>query len=69
MKKVAAKAEQLLHHPASFAIVHNWIQVGVDNIDQALLEEAHSIAVLMMGNTSRQLVRVFFLTRAIKNFC
>jgi 3-hydroxyacyl-CoA dehydrogenase/enoyl-CoA hydratase/3-hydroxybutyryl-CoA epimerase len=62
-KKLAQKVNRE-HYPAPYAIVHNWIKEGVGK--NALITEAKSIAELMMTETSRNLVRVFFLQDQLK---
>ena len=53
------------HYPAPYAIVRNWIRDGARG--NALVNEAKSIAELMVGETARNLVRVFFLQTAMKD--
>ncbi len=52
------------HYPAPYAIVRNWMRDGARG--HALLNEAKSIAELMVGDVARNLVRVFFLQTAMK---
>ncbi|OGO91600.1 MAG: crotonase [Coxiella sp. RIFCSPHIGHO2_12_FULL_42_15] len=52
------------HYPAPFAIVRNWMKEGIGR--NAYITEAKSIAKLLVTNTSRQLVRVFFLQNRLK---
>lgn len=47
------------HYPAPFAVIKNWEKDGISN--KAYLTEAHSIAALLVTETSRNLVRDFFL--------
>lgn len=54
------------HYPAPYAIVDNWIQYGIDG-DDAMLQEAKSLAALHTQDTARNLVRVFFLQERLKN--
>jgi 3-hydroxyacyl-CoA dehydrogenase/enoyl-CoA hydratase/3-hydroxybutyryl-CoA epimerase len=54
------------HYPAPYAIVENWIKDGSTN--EAMLREAESIATLLLTETSRNLVRVFFLQTRLKSF-
>lgn len=60
-----AKHVNPAHYPASFTVVENWVKYGVDD-DQSFDGEAKSIAKLMMTETSRNLVRVFFLQDQLK---
>lgn len=53
------------HYPAPFAIVNNWVRDGAEG-DIAMLNEARSIADLLVSDSSRNLVRVFFLQTALK---
>jgi len=55
------------HYPASFAIIHNWLRFGVKG-PRAMTNEARSIAELMVGPVSRELVRVFLLQDQLKAF-
>lgn len=55
------------HYPAPFAIINNWERYGVKGPEPEM-HEARSIANLMMGPTSRELVRVFFLQERLKAF-
>lgn len=52
------------HYPAPYAVVHNWIRDGAKG--DAMVNEAKSIAELMMTDTARNLVRVFFLQDKMK---
>lgn len=60
-----AKKVNPAHYPAPFAIIRNWLRDGAAG-EKAFINEAHSIAELMVGDTSRQLVRVFFLQDQLK---
>ncbi len=53
------------HYPAPFAIIRNWIQDGAQGAD-AMINEAKSISRLMVGETARNLLRVFFLQNTLK---
>lgn len=53
------------HYPAPYAIVRNWVRDGARG--NAMINEAKSIAELMVTETARNLVRVFFLQSAMKN--
>ncbi|ACJ20446.1 3-hydroxyacyl-CoA dehydrogenase NAD-binding domain-containing protein [Coxiella burnetii] len=63
-KKLSAKVEKT-HYPAPYAIVHNWIKEGVGK--EAYFTEAQSIAQLMMTESSRNMVRLFFLRERLKS--
>jgi 3-hydroxyacyl-CoA dehydrogenase / enoyl-CoA hydratase / 3-hydroxybutyryl-CoA epimerase len=65
-KKLAQKVNPD-HYPAPFAIINNWVRDGAQG-EQAMINEARSIAALMVGPTSRELVRVFFLQDKLKAF-
>ena len=52
------------HYPAPFAIIKNWIRdYGHKN---AMVNEAKSIATLMLSDTASNLLRVFFLQTQMK---
>ncbi len=63
LKNLSKKARED-HYPAPFAVLRNWIKEGVS--DNAYLTEVKSIAKLLVTNTSRNLVRVFFLQNRLK---
>ena len=63
--QVAAKARRE-HYPAPYAIIDLWVQHGARG-EAAYEAEARSIAALMVGETSRNLVRVFMLQDRLKN--
>ena len=54
------------HYPAPYAIIDLWSRFGARGI-AAYEAEAHSFARLMVGETSRNLVRVFLLQDRLKN--
>jgi 3-hydroxyacyl-CoA dehydrogenase/enoyl-CoA hydratase/3-hydroxybutyryl-CoA epimerase len=62
-KQVAAKARKE-HYPAPYAIIDLWSRYGASKRSYA--HEARSFAKLMVGSTSRNLVRVFFLQNRLK---
>ena len=62
-KQVAAKARQD-HYPAPYAMIDLWVKYGAS--DSSYAAEARSFADLMVGPTSRNLVRVFFLQNRLK---
>lgn len=53
------------HYPSPFAIIDLWRQHGAST-SSGYEAEARSIAKLMVGDTARNLVRVFFLQNALK---
>ena len=53
------------HYPAPYAIVDLWARYGAHG-EQAFEGEARSMARLFLSETSRNLVRVFFLTDRLK---
>ena len=62
-KQVAGRARKE-HYPAPYAMIDLWTQYGGG--DDSYAAEARSFAELMVGNTSRNLVRVFFLQNRLK---
>lgn len=63
-KNLSAKKVNAEHYPAPFAVVRNWIDNGAKS--GAMIDEANSIADLMITPTARNLVRVFFLQEKMK---
>jgi 3-hydroxyacyl-CoA dehydrogenase/enoyl-CoA hydratase/3-hydroxybutyryl-CoA epimerase len=63
--QVRAKARPE-HYPAPYALIDLWSRYGARG-ERAYEAEAHSIATLMVGETSRNLVRVFMLQERLKN--
>ncbi len=64
-KQVAGRARRD-HYPAPYAIVDLWERHGASE-SEGYEAEARSIARLMCGSTSRNLVRVFFLQNRLKS--
>ena len=64
-KQVAAKARRE-HYPAPYAIIDLWSKYGASP-STGFDAEARSFANLMVGSTSRNLVRVFFLQNRLKS--
>lgn len=64
-KQVAGKARED-HYPAPYAIISLWQKHGA-SVKSGYEAEARSIAELMCGATSRNLVRVFFLQNRMKS--
>jgi len=54
-----------LHYPAPYQVLSNWEKVGVRG-DEAFLTEAKNCARLFVSDTSKNLVRVFFLQERLK---
>ncbi len=54
------------HYPAPFRVVDNWVKYGTANAKEAMDQEAISIGKLMVTDTARNLVRVFFLQDQLK---
>lgn len=63
-KNLTDKKVNKKHYPAPYAVVRNWIQDGA--VGNAMVNEAHSIAELMITDTARNLVRIFFLQERMK---
>jgi len=63
-RELAAKKINKKHYPAPYAIIANWIQDGAEG--NAMENEAKSIAELITTDTSRNLVRIFFLQDRMK---
>ena len=63
-KQLASKSVMKAHYPAPFAVIKRWVE-DYGSTD-AMENEAKSIAKLMMTDTSRQLLRVFFLQNTMK---
>lgn len=60
-----AKKAQRKHYPAPYALIDLWAQYG-DRPERMLTEEANSVARLIIGDTARNLVRVFQLQNELK---
>ncbi|MFQ5982363.1 MAG: 3-hydroxyacyl-CoA dehydrogenase NAD-binding domain-containing protein, partial [Woeseiaceae bacterium] len=65
LKQVRSRARKE-HYPAPYAIVDLWARFGASP-KTGYKAEARSIAELMNGQTSRNLVRVFFLQNKLKS--
>lgn len=63
-KQVAAKVRRD-HYPAPYAIIELWKKYAGG--DDMYVQEAHSIAQLMLHDTARNLVRVFLLQDRLKS--
>lgn len=66
MRSEVAKRARPDHYPAPYAIIDLWVQHGASE-HHGYEAEARSIAQLMCGDTSRNLVRVFFLQNRLKS--
>lgn len=53
------------HYPAPFKVVKNWINYNVYT-DKAMQKEAESIGSLLVSDTSKNLVKVFFMQEKLK---
>jgi 3-hydroxyacyl-CoA dehydrogenase/enoyl-CoA hydratase/3-hydroxybutyryl-CoA epimerase len=62
-KQVAARANPE-HYPSPYAMIDLWAEYGASS--DSYPAEARSFAELMVGSTSRNLVRVFFLQNRLK---
>jgi 3-hydroxyacyl-CoA dehydrogenase/enoyl-CoA hydratase/3-hydroxybutyryl-CoA epimerase len=62
-KQVSARARRD-HYPSPWAMIDLWVEHG--GSDDGYAAEARSFADLMVGSTSRNLVRVFFLQNRLK---
>ena len=65
LKQVRSKARKD-HYPAPFAIIDLWAKFGA-SAETGYEAEAKSMAELLIGSTSRNLVRVFFLQNRLKS--
>ncbi len=54
------------HYPAPFKVVENWVANGVTDTNKAMQKEAVSIGNLLVSDTSRNLVKVFFMQEKMK---
>lgn len=62
-----AKKVNKEHYPAPYAVIDTWIMNSIYSSD-AFVAEAASIAKLMVSNTARNLVKIFFLRDRLKSF-
>ncbi|OGT41208.1 MAG: crotonase [Gammaproteobacteria bacterium RIFCSPHIGHO2_12_FULL_40_19] len=63
-KNLTNKKVNKKHYPAPYAVVRNWVRDGATG--DAMINEAQSIAALMITDTARNLVRIFFLQEKMK---
>jgi 3-hydroxyacyl-CoA dehydrogenase/enoyl-CoA hydratase/3-hydroxybutyryl-CoA epimerase len=66
LRREVAKRARADHYPAPYAIIDLWVRHGA-SVHKGYEAEARSIAQLMCGETSRNLVRVFFLQNRLKS--
>ncbi len=66
MEKQVAKKAKRQHYPAPYAMIELWREHGGDLRDMRKAE-TESFARLMTGDTSKNLVRTFFLREALKD--
>ncbi len=66
LRKQVAKKANPQHYPAPYAIIDLWQKHGAGA--QGYAAEARSFAKLVFSNTSKNLVRVFFLQSRLKDF-
>lgn len=65
LRKQTAKKISPAHYPAPFTVIDNWEQYSVDSA-AAMQQEAKTCAEMLLTNTSRNLVRIFFLQERLK---
>ena len=65
IKQVSSKANKN-HYPAPYAMIDLWKQHGASSVT-GYRAEARSMAKLICGSTSRNLIRVFFLQNKLKS--
>ena len=65
MARQVAKKARPEHYPAPYALIDLWRTVG-DNFEALLAGETEEVSKLLMGNTSRNLRRVFRLQEQLK---
>jgi 3-hydroxyacyl-CoA dehydrogenase / enoyl-CoA hydratase / 3-hydroxybutyryl-CoA epimerase len=63
-KGLQKKHVQREQYPAPWAVVDNWVKYGAQG--KAMEIEAKAISKLLVSDTSRSLVRIFFLQEALK---
>lgn len=66
MRHQLSKQALKSHYPAPFMIIKSWVKYARASSDRAMEAEAHSIASLLVSDTSRELVRIFFLQERLK---
>jgi 3-hydroxyacyl-CoA dehydrogenase/enoyl-CoA hydratase/3-hydroxybutyryl-CoA epimerase len=66
LRRQVAKRASPVYYPAPYALIDLW-QHHIDDPRRMLEEEARSVASLLTTDTSRNLVRVFFLQERLKS--
>lgn len=67
LRRQVARRAPRRHYPAPYALIELWRRFGARS-DAMFLAEAESVAELLLSETSRNLVRVFFLRERLKGF-
>lgn len=65
-QKVAQKVSPK-HYPAPYAVIDNWVKVGVEDVPRALQVEAESVGKIALTATAHNLIRDFFLQEKLKS--
>ena len=65
-KKLRGNACRPEHYPAPYAVVRNWVRLGVS--DAGFKQEVLSISTLLFTSTARALIGLFFLQNRLKRF-
>jgi 3-hydroxyacyl-CoA dehydrogenase/enoyl-CoA hydratase/3-hydroxybutyryl-CoA epimerase len=66
MRKKLQKKVQQSHYPAPYQVIDNWEKFGIEG-EAAYTREASSCGQLFLTDTSKNLVRVFFLQTRLKS--
>lgn len=66
MRDKTSKRASRLHYPAPFSLIDIWVEHGGDR-EEMFDAEAKSVAKLITSDTSKGLVRVFFLQEQLKD--
>lgn len=64
-KKTEEKAPSE-HYPAPYALIDLWEDAGAESTDERLRRERESFSDLLVGETARNLIRVYFLRERLK---
>ena len=67
LKRQLEKRISAAHYPAPFAVIESWRRVGGGTIARQLETEAASVAHLIIGPSSRGLVRCFMLRERLRS--
>ena len=65
LRKQLTKKISPEHYPAPFAVVENWLRYGTKS-EQSYINEASSLGQLFLGDTAKNLLRVFELQEELK---